>query len=272
MRIVIVVFALSVTLAAQQPAAPPAGGAGPRAGGAGPQAPPGGRGAAGAPAVAYKNLTVLPANADVGFAMQVFNEALGVNCLYCHVQGDLASDANPKKDIARKMIGIVRQIDNSFPSSTGVFPGGYHEVDCITCHRGSVKPETKAPKEFYNRGEGVRGSPPPDPTPGVNIKALPLDTQVHGGGGVMHDFRDALRVDCGFCHGGGRPFEAESNPRKTIARNMILMVQQINRNFPGTGVFPKGTQMVTCWTCHRGDPSPVNVFNKDYDPPKEAQR
>jgi ribose 5-phosphate isomerase B len=39
---------------------------------------------------------------------------------------------------ARKMIGIVRQIDNSFPSSTGVFPGGYHEVDCITCHRGDA--------------------------------------------------------------------------------------------------------------------------------------
>ena len=203
MRIVIVVcalsFALAATIAAQQPAGPPAAPAGGARGGAGaapapggaaraggaapPQAPPaGGRGAAGAPAVVYKNLTVLPANADVGFAMQVFNEALGVNCLYCHVQGDLASDANPKKDIARKMIGIVRQIDNSFPSSTGVFPGGYHEVDCITCHRGSVKPETKAPKEFYNRGEGARGSPPPDPTPGVNIKALPLDTQVHGGG------------------------------------------------------------------------------------------
>jgi hypothetical protein len=50
----------------------------------------------------------------------------------------MASDNNPKKDIARKMIGMVRQIDGSFPSSTGVFPAGYHEVDCTTCHRGSV--------------------------------------------------------------------------------------------------------------------------------------
>jgi hypothetical protein len=87
----------------------------------------------------------------------------------------------------------------------------------------------------------------------------------------MHDFRDALNVDCGFCHGGGRAFENESNPRKDIARNMILMVQQINRNFPDTGVFPSGLQMVTCWTCHRGDTHPANVFNKNYGPPKEVQ-
>jgi hypothetical protein len=269
MRIAIFVFALSVTLAAQQPPAGARGGGPPQ-----PQAPGGPGGRNGAPAEpAGKNLKVLPPNADVMFAMQVFNEALGVNCLYCHVQGDFASDDNPKKDIARKMIGIVGRIDNSFTSSTGVFPAGFHEVDCTTCHRGSVKPETKAPNEFYNRGESVRGSPPPDPTPGVNVKVLAPGTQVHGGGGIMHDFRDALGVDCGFCHGGGRPFESETNPRKDIARNMILMVNQINGNFPGAGPFPTGTQMVTCWTCHRGDAHPPNVYNKNYGPPKvEPQR
>jgi len=191
------------------------------------------------------------------FAMQVFNDALGVNCLYCHVQGDFVSDDNPKKEIARKMIAMVGKIDLTFPSSTGAFPGGFHEVDCTTCHRGSVKPETKAAKEFYNRGESLRGSPPPDPTPGINVKALAPGTQVHGGGGIMHDFRDALGVDCSFCHGGGRPFEAESNPRKDVARNMILMVNQINSNFPGTSPFPAGMQMVTCWTCHRNRDKPV---------------
>ena len=38
--------------------------------------------------------------------MQGFNEALGVQCTYCHVQGDFAADTNSKKEIARKMIGI----------------------------------------------------------------------------------------------------------------------------------------------------------------------
>jgi hypothetical protein len=60
----------------------------------------------------------------------------------------MAADGNDKKETARKMIAMVRVIDTSFSSSNGVFPAGYHEVDCLTCHRGSVKPETMAPKKF----------------------------------------------------------------------------------------------------------------------------
>ena len=212
------------------------------------------------------NLKVLAADTEMLFVMQSFGQALGVQCTYCHVQGDFASDANPKKEIARRMIRMVRQIDLSFQSSTGVFPAGYHEVDCMTCHRGSTKPETKAPEEFVNRGESLKPLNVAM-TPGVNLKVLPPDTQVHGGG-VMHDFRDALSVDCSYCHGGGRPFEVDVNPRKDVARKMILMVRQINANFPGTGVFPVGSQAVTCYTCHRGDPHPVTVSNKRYEPLK----
>lgn len=213
-----------------------------------------------------KNLKVLAAGTDIRFVMQNFNAALGVECTYCHVQGDFTSDANPKKDIARNMIAMVRRIDANFGTSAGVFPAGYHEVDCSTCHRGSVKPETKAAKEFFNRNESL-GGPPPKITPGVNLKVLPPDTRVHGDGSIMHDFRDALSVDCGYCHGGGKPFETDENPRKEIARKMIAMVRRINANFPGTGVYPQGNQAVTCYTCHRGDPHPVAVSNRNYDPP-----
>jgi hypothetical protein len=52
---------------------------------------------------------------------------------------------------------------------------------------------------------------------------------------------------------------------------MIMLVRQINSNFPGTGVFPVGNQEVTCYTCHRGDPHPVSVSNKRYDPPTPKQ-
>jgi len=219
-----------------------------------------------APESAQKNLKVLAANTDIPFAMQNFSQALGVQCTYCHVQDDYASDANPKKETARKMIGMVRQIDPFFPTSAGVFPAGYHEVDCLTCHRGSAKPEMKAPTEFFNRNESL-GAPPPAVTPGVNLKVLPVDTRVHGEGSVMHDFRDALKVDCGYCHGAGKPFQTDENPRKEIARRMILLVRQINSNFPGTGVYPAGNQSVTCWTCHRGGPHPVAAGNQDYGPP-----
>jgi Photosynthetic reaction centre cytochrome C subunit len=224
----------------------------------------GGRGAA-APALPAKNLKLLNAKSDVMFIMRGFNEALGVQCNYCHEQGDFSSDANPKKDIARKMIAMARGIDASFPSSTGVFPDGYHEVDCLTCHRGSTKPETKATRKFYNLGNSKGANLAAEENPGVNLKVLAPDTIVHGAASIMGDFRDALNVDCNYCHGGGQPQQFDVNPRKDIARKMILMVRQINTNFPGTGVFPVGTQEVTCWTCHRGDPHPVSVFNRHYD-------
>src|SRR5437870_10064168 len=85
------------------------------------------------PRPAPKNLKLLAPNTDIPFVMQSFKEALGVECAYCHVQGDFAADTNPKKEIARKMIAMVRLIDTSFPSSAGAFPDGYHEVDCSTC-------------------------------------------------------------------------------------------------------------------------------------------
>lgn len=215
---------------------------------------------------APKNLKVLAANTDLHFVMGNFVQALGVSCAYCHEAGDFASDANPQKDVARKMIAMIRQIDASFPSSAGVFPAGYHEVDCNTCHQGNVKPVVRAPREFFNRNEWL-GSPAPAVTPGINLKVLPPGTQVHGEGSVMHDFRDALNVDCNYCHGGGKPFEADENPRKDIARKMIALVRQINANFPGAGIYPTGTQMVTCYTCHRGGTHPEAVSNVRYDAP-----
>jgi hypothetical protein len=247
MHLFITLLLVSVSLLAQQPAD---------------------RGAA--PAPASKNLKLLAPNSDIRFIMRNFADALGVKCTYCHVEGDFASDTNPKKEMARKMIAMVRLIDTSFPSSAGAFPEGYHEVDCSTCHRGSAKPETKAPRKFYNRANSM-GVPPPPQNPGASLKVLPPDTRVHGADSLMGEFRDALNVDCGYCHGGDRPLQNDVNPRKDIARKMILLVRQINANFPGTGVFPVGNQVVTCYTCHRGDPHPATVSNLRYDPPAPKQ-
>jgi len=226
------------------------------------QAPAAGRGAA--PAPAYKNLKLLSPKSDIPFIMQFFNEALGVQCAYCHVEGDFAAEGHPKKDMARRMIGMVRIIDTSFPSANGVFPDGYHEVDCLTCHRGRVKPETVAPSKYYNRANSLGDGPFPE-RPGVSLKVLPPDTPVHGADSVMGEFRDALNVDCAYCHGGDRPQENDVNPRKDLARKMILLVRQINANFPGTGMFPQGQQVVTCYTCHRGNPHPESLSNRRYE-------
>jgi hypothetical protein len=85
-----------------------------------------------------KNLKLLkPEDLRAGM-MRQFTQALGVTCDHCHVQGDRASDDNPKKNVARMMITLVRDIN-------GKFPDAKEHVTCYTCHRGKVTPETAPP-------------------------------------------------------------------------------------------------------------------------------
>jgi Photosynthetic reaction centre cytochrome C subunit len=85
-----------------------------------------------------KNLKVLPADVDIRATMGAFRAALGVQCTYCHVQGDFASDDNPKKDIARAMIRMAMDINSKFPD-------GKRHVSCYTCHRGEEEPKMAPP-------------------------------------------------------------------------------------------------------------------------------
>jgi hypothetical protein len=88
-----------------------------------------------------KNLRVLPADTNIQQTMGAFRTALGVQCTYCHVQGDFASDDNAKKSMARNMIRIAADINAGFPD-------GKRHVTCYTCHRGEAVPkmEAAAPK------------------------------------------------------------------------------------------------------------------------------
>jgi Photosynthetic reaction centre cytochrome C subunit len=83
------------------------------------------------------NLKVLKVTtgAEVSQIMRTFTAALGVQCAYCHMAGNYASDENPKKDIARKMIRMTQQINTNFPDSKMY-------VSCYTCHRGDAQPKT----------------------------------------------------------------------------------------------------------------------------------
>jgi hypothetical protein len=83
-----------------------------------------------------KNLQVLkvPASELIPI-MRSFNAALGVECNYCHIRGDFASDENPHKNIARKMITMSHEINTNFPD-------GKMHVTCYTCHRGEQEPKT----------------------------------------------------------------------------------------------------------------------------------
>lgn len=79
-----------------------------------------------------KNLKLLKPE-NVMPAMMAFKTALGVECTFCHVKGDFASDENHHKEIARKMMEMTHEINSKFPD-------GKRHVSCYTCHRGATEP------------------------------------------------------------------------------------------------------------------------------------
>ena len=85
-----------------------------------------------------RNLKILkPEDLRAG-VMRQYTQALGQNCDFCHVQ-DRASDDNPKKLTARKMIEMTNNINST------QFTDGKVHVACYTCHRGKNIPEIAAP-------------------------------------------------------------------------------------------------------------------------------
>ena len=86
-----------------------------------------------------KNLKVLKVEPqEIIRIMRTYTTGLGVKCEHCHVQGDFASDENPKKEIARMMIKMAQDIN-------GKFPDAKEHVTCYTCHRGEEEPKTAPP-------------------------------------------------------------------------------------------------------------------------------
>lgn len=75
--------------------------------------------------------------------MRHFVQALGMNCGGCHARGNFASEENPRKATARRMIEMTRNLNRKF------FPGftpaegetSLGRVTCYTCHQGAAQPK-----------------------------------------------------------------------------------------------------------------------------------
>jgi hypothetical protein len=158
----------SIALAQTPPTAPPA--AGGQNGGQ-----PGGQPRG--PRPAPTNLKVLPktmSGDDVIKLMRQYEGDLGVECEFCHAAAapgqrrDNASDANPKKDVARYMISMTADLNEKYladmPDRRYADP-----ITCGTCHRGEKHPSVFVPKPQPPRN-GPGGGPPPAtmPAPAVN--------------------------------------------------------------------------------------------------------
>ena len=82
------------------------------------------------------------------------------------------------------------------------------------------------------------------------LKGIPEDEFM----GTMGIFASALGKNCSECHGeesgGNWALYATDTPLKQRARQMVVMMRQINTTNFG------GRQVVTCYSCHRGMKSP----------------
>jgi tetratricopeptide (TPR) repeat protein len=78
---------------------------------------------------------------DVMANMQAIAQALGVNCEYCHSAQRGSGLPEPKKEIARAMMAMTRQINTSVQAATSKTGPEVTTVECITCHRGVPIPK-----------------------------------------------------------------------------------------------------------------------------------
>ena len=73
--------------------------------------------------------------------MQEVAQALGVRCDYCHSAPRGSGEPEPKKEIARAMMAMTRDLNTKVQEATGKPADQTTRVECITCHRGVAIPQ-----------------------------------------------------------------------------------------------------------------------------------
>ena len=70
-------------------------------------------------------------------------QAVGGSCSTCHVRGNFASEENPKKIAARRMLEMTKAINKQFFPDHKPKPGEsvLGRVSCYTCHQGETTPK-----------------------------------------------------------------------------------------------------------------------------------
>jgi len=124
------------------------------------------------------------------------------------------------------------------------------------------------PAAVYAQAPAQRGGGPQLPAP-QNLQVLPKDMPPQQVFQLMQNIAGALGVNCAYCHvatpppaagaapaGRGAPpfdFAADDKPQKKAAREMMLLVRDINPKVAAAvGKSPEGATRVGCVTCHRG--------------------
>jgi photosynthetic reaction center cytochrome c subunit len=225
------------------------------------------------------------------------------SCAFCHGGSDLAADDTYTKVVSRRMLEMVRDINENKRDHVGATG-----VTCYTCHRGQAVPaniwfKDPGPAHASMMAGNLAGQNAPSPVVGlaslpndpftpflmgdsnirvVSTAALPVsaatpnikDTEATYG--LMMHMSGALGVNCTFCHNSRSFAEWDgSTPQRAVAWHGINTVRTLNRDYmePLTGQFPKerlgplgDVPKINCATCHQGVSKPMlgQSMLKDY--------
>jgi len=200
----------------------------------------------------YKNIEVLkgqPAS-SVQPTMESITRQIGVDCKYCHVDKNWASEDNKMKQDSRMMFRMTSFIDHEIFEDKP-------RVTCWTCHRGRAKTEhspvpKEKPPQLIMAEKFITLTPDEEKLPAEQVfKNIQILNGVPAGKlpFIMSFFARSLGVSCDFCH--EVPFSSDAKAPKHMARIMLgKLVRGTAKNFYN------GETPVECWTCHRGHNKP----------------
>ncbi len=96
-----------------------------------------------------------------------------------------------------------------------------------------------------------------------NLQVLPKNISTDSLDKIMDGFNAMLGVDCKYCHVRDKKadtlmFDRDDKSEKEIARKMMRMTTDINKNYFqfNETVATAQIQAITCYTCHKGTPMP----------------
>ncbi len=108
-------------------------------------------------------------------------------------------------------------------------------------------------------GIGIAATSPARKRSFKNLKVLPKKISPDELNTIMNSFKDALGVECNFCHVPAKDssvhvldFASDEKPEKDIARKMMRMTSKINKKYFNAAKDEKfkTSPAVTCITCH----------------------
>jgi photosynthetic reaction center cytochrome c subunit len=129
----------------------------------------------------------------------------------------------------------------------------------------------RAKVKLVNANASPQASPKADAN-GPTAGSLYKNVQVLGNQSVGEFTRTMVAITewvapkegCTYCHKAGEDFSTDTLYTKVVARKMLSMTGKINADW-GTHV---GNTGVTCYTCHRGNHIPTEVWYSAADPGK----